>query len=55
MTSSWPAATRYRIHQGSVGNPDDCSRVVNEVLEQFGRVDYLVNNAGVTVDKKYER
>jgi acetoacetyl-CoA reductase len=39
------------IHRGSVGEPDDCFRVVQEVLEAFGRVDYLVNNAGVTVDK----
>ncbi|HLY81388.1 MAG TPA: 3-oxoacyl-ACP reductase FabG [Acidimicrobiales bacterium] len=39
------------IHQGSVGVPDDCVRVVGEVLESFGRVDYLINNAGVTVDK----
>lgn len=39
------------IHPGSVGEPDDCLRVVHEVLETFGRVDYLVNNAGVTVDK----
>ncbi|MEQ3554179.1 3-oxoacyl-ACP reductase family protein [Pseudonocardia nematodicida] len=39
------------VHQGNVGEPDDCSRVVNEVLEQRGRVDYLVNNAGITVDK----
>ncbi|MFP5022735.1 3-oxoacyl-ACP reductase family protein [Pseudonocardia phyllosphaerae] len=39
------------VHQGNVGEPDDCSRVVNEVLEQKGRVDYLINNAGITVDK----
>ena len=39
------------VHQGNVGEPDDCSRVVNEVLEQQGRVDYLINNAGITVDK----
>jgi 3-oxoacyl-(acyl-carrier-protein) reductase len=39
------------IHQGNVGRPDDCLRVAREVLETFGRVDYLVNNAGVTVDK----
>ncbi|GAA1395220.1 acetoacetyl-CoA reductase [Pseudonocardia kongjuensis] len=39
------------VHQGNVGEPDDCSRVVAEVLEQKGRVDYLVNNAGITVDK----
>lgn len=39
------------VHQGNVGEPADCSRVVSEVLEQKGRVDYLVNNAGITVDK----
>ena len=39
------------VHQGNDGEPDDCARVVSEVLEQQGRVDYLVNNAGITVDK----
>jgi acetoacetyl-CoA reductase len=39
------------IHQGSVGDPGDCLRVVGEILETFGRVDYLINNAGVTQDK----
>jgi acetoacetyl-CoA reductase len=39
------------IHQGNVGVPEDCTRVVKEVLEQRGRVDILINNAGVTVDK----
>jgi acetoacetyl-CoA reductase len=39
------------IHQGRVDDPDDCSRVAKEALERFGRVDYLVNNAGITIDK----
>lgn len=39
------------VHQGNVGDPNDCARVVQEVIDQRGRVDYLVNNAGVTVDK----
>src|SRR5919204_2384936 len=34
------------IHQGNVGDPDDCARVVQEVLDQHGRLDVLVNNAG---------
>jgi len=38
-------------HQGRVDDFNDCQRVVDEVLERFGRVDYLVNNAGITVDK----
>jgi acetoacetyl-CoA reductase len=39
------------IHQGRVDDIDDCSRVVKEVMDRFGRVDYLINNAGITVDK----
>jgi acetoacetyl-CoA reductase len=39
------------VHQGNVGEAADCNRVVHEVLEQRGRVDYLINNAGITVDK----
>jgi acetoacetyl-CoA reductase/3-oxoacyl-[acyl-carrier protein] reductase len=39
------------IHQGNVGNPEDCERVVREVIDQHGRLDILVNNAGVTADK----
>ncbi len=38
-------------HQGRVDDVDDCNRVVKEVMDRFGRVDYLVNNAGITVDK----
>lgn len=38
-------------HQGRVDDFDDCKRVIDEVLTQFGRVDYLVNNAGITIDK----
>ena len=43
------------LHQGNVGAPDDCERVVSEVLEQHGQLDYLVNNAGITVDKTMRR
>jgi acetoacetyl-CoA reductase len=39
------------VHQGRVDKPEDCERVVAEVLERFGRIDFLVNNAGITVDK----
>lgn len=39
------------IHQGNIGNADDCGRVVDEVMDRHGRLDILVNNAGITVDK----
>ena len=42
---------KMSIHQGRVDDADDCNRVFKEVIEEFGRVDYLVNNAGITIDK----
>src|SRR5215471_10555968 len=30
-----------------VARPEDCQRLVDETIEQLGRVDILVNNAGV--------
>jgi 3-oxoacyl-[acyl-carrier protein] reductase len=39
------------VHQGNVSRPEDCHRVVQEVLDQHGRIDILVNNAGITMDK----
>jgi len=39
------------LHQANVGNMGDCQRVVHEILHQYGRIDYLVNNAGVTHDR----
>ena len=39
------------LHQGNVGKPEDCERVVAEVIDEHGHVDYLINNAGITVDK----
>jgi 3-oxoacyl-[acyl-carrier protein] reductase len=42
---------RITIHQGNVSHPEDCRRVVQEVLDDHGRIDILVNNAGITMDK----
>jgi NAD(P)-dependent dehydrogenase (short-subunit alcohol dehydrogenase family) len=44
-------STSVSTHRGNVASPDDCRRVVNEVLEQHGRLDILINNAGITIDK----
>ena len=44
-------AGRATAHQGNVSHPEDCLRVVQEVLDQHGRLDILVNNAGITIDK----
>lgn len=37
-----------RLAQGNVAEDADCRRVVAECVEAFGRLDFLVNNAGTT-------
>jgi acetoacetyl-CoA reductase/3-oxoacyl-[acyl-carrier protein] reductase len=39
------------VHNGNIGEPEDCRCAVREVIEQHGRLDILVNNAGITIDK----
>ena len=39
------------VHQGRVDTMDDCRRVVDEAMKAHGRIDYLINNAGITIDK----
>ena len=36
--------------QGDVSKFEDCERFVKEIIEYYGRIDVLVNNAGITKD-----
>jgi NAD(P)-dependent dehydrogenase (short-subunit alcohol dehydrogenase family) len=42
-------AERLLLAHGDVGNPDDCARVLEETIARFGRIDALINNAGVNL------
>src|SRR4051812_28872377 len=39
------------VHQGDVGSAEDCRRTIREVIDLHGRLDILINNAGITIDK----
>jgi NAD(P)-dependent dehydrogenase (short-subunit alcohol dehydrogenase family) len=38
-----------------VSKPDEAKKLIEETLERFGRIDVLVNNAGITVDKTMKK
>lgn len=40
------------LHQADIGEPEACQRLVGEVIDQHGRLDYLVNNAGSVVEQR---
>lgn len=48
-------AGRVSVHRCDVGDPEACRALVAEVLARHGRVDHLVNNAGVLVENTARR
>ncbi|MDQ3636506.1 MAG: 3-oxoacyl-ACP reductase FabG [Actinomycetota bacterium] len=41
--------------QADVSDPNDAQRLIDQAVEQYGRVDILVNNAGINVDKPMKK
>jgi NAD(P)-dependent dehydrogenase (short-subunit alcohol dehydrogenase family) len=38
---------------GDIADPDTAQRVVDEAIERFGRIDTLINNAGIYIGKPF--
>ena len=43
--------TEVSVHHGDVASAEDCRRTIQEVIDLHGRLDILINNAGITIDK----
>ncbi len=41
--------------QADVSDPNDAQRLIDQTVEQYGRIDILVNNAGINVDKPMKK
>lgn len=44
---SLPRSNKHFVLQGDVGDPDVCRTLIEQVLQKTGRLDALVNNAGI--------
>jgi NAD(P)-dependent dehydrogenase (short-subunit alcohol dehydrogenase family) len=40
------------VYQADVGQSASCQKLIDDVLEQHGRLDYLVNNAGIVTEQR---
>ena len=40
------------LHSGDLGEVEVCQHLVSEVVDRYGRLDYLINNAGSMVERK---
>lgn len=41
--------------KANVAIPEDSQNLVNEVIEKFGKIDILINNAGITRDRSFKK
>jgi acetoacetyl-CoA reductase/3-oxoacyl-[acyl-carrier protein] reductase len=51
LTKTRPNGASASTHRGNVGSAGDCRRTIAEVIDEHGRLDILINNAGITIDK----
>jgi NAD(P)-dependent dehydrogenase (short-subunit alcohol dehydrogenase family) len=51
LTKTRPHGASASAHRGNVGSSGDCRRTIAEVIDEHDRLDILINNAGITIDK----
>ena len=49
----FPASTNLALVDGDIGDPKTAARIVDTAVSRFGRIDVLVNNAGIFIPKPF--
>src|ERR1700722_16934295 len=55
ITTTNPLATAANVAlvDGDIGDPGTAARIVDTAVSRFGRIDVLINNAGIFVPKPF--
>jgi len=51
VTRLQQSGTESIANQADVSDPEQAARLIEETIQRFGRIDVLVNNAGINVDR----
>lgn len=51
--NSFPASANIALVDGDIGNPNTAAKITDTALSRFGRIDVLVNNAGIYFSKPF--
>ena len=52
-TSPIPASANLALVDGDIGDPKTAAKIVDTAVSRFGRVDVLINNAGIFIPKPF--
>jgi NAD(P)-dependent dehydrogenase (short-subunit alcohol dehydrogenase family) len=52
-THPFPASPNLALVDGDIGDPKTAAKIVDTAVSQFGRVDVLINNAGIFIPKPF--
>lgn len=55
LVKRYSKLTKIRSYKVDVSNPDEIKESVNEIMKEFGRVDVLVNNAGIWKEGRIDK
>ena len=52
-SNSFPASDHLALVDGDIGDPKTAAKIVDTAVSRFGRVDVLINNAGIFIPKAF--